>query len=94
MYELYDHYDLELAKAVEEIKKLNAKRVCIQVPDGLKPKSRDIAKELKSQTGAEIIIWAGDAYGACDVAFEVRLMKVDLLIQWGHTPWKYYPHML
>ena len=83
-------YDLELPKAISEIKRLNAKRVCIQLPDGLKPKAGEIAKELKSQTGAEIIIWAGDCYGACDLA---DVKQVDLLIHWGHTEWKYYPSM-
>jgi len=33
------NYDLELNKAVDEIKKSNAKLVCIQLPDGLKPKA-------------------------------------------------------
>jgi len=91
---MYDQYDLELEKAVEEIKKINAKKVGLQLPDGLKPNAGKIAKELNTKTGAEIIIWAGDAYGACDIAFELRLLKIDLLIHWGHTEWKYYPHMV
>jgi len=90
---MQSNYALELEKAVAEIKKLDAKRVCIQVPDGLKPQAGDIAKELNTQTGAEIIIWAGDAYGACDLA-DVKMLRVDLLIHWGHSEWKYYPHMV
>ena len=32
-------YNLELEKAADAIKKEKAKRVCIQLPDGLKPKA-------------------------------------------------------
>ena len=34
-------YNLELNKAVNEIKRSKAKRVCIQLPEGLKPKAKD-----------------------------------------------------
>ncbi|MBW3004605.1 diphthamide synthesis protein [Candidatus Woesearchaeota archaeon] len=81
-------YDLELEKAAEEIKKQKAKRVCVQLPDGLKPEAGKIAKELKEKTGAEIIIWLGSCYGACDIPKQVEDLKVDLLIQWGHSEWK------
>lgn len=84
-----EDYDLELEKAIKEIDKQKAKRVCLQLPDGLKPKAGDIAKELNTKTGAEIIIWAGSCYGACDIAFEVNKLDVDLLIHWGHSKWKY-----
>jgi len=38
-------YNLELDKAVEKIKQENAKLVCIQLPDGLKPRSGEIKIE-------------------------------------------------
>ncbi|MFO7710294.1 MAG: diphthamide synthesis protein, partial [Candidatus Woesearchaeota archaeon] len=56
--------------------------VCIQLPDGLKPHAGTIADELE-RTGAEIFIWFGSCFGACDVPN----LDVDLLIQWGHSPW-------
>ena len=77
-------YDLELERAIEEIKKSKAKKVCIQLPDGLKPEAGKIAKELKSKTEADIIIWLGSCYGACDIP----KIEADLLIQWGHSEWK------
>lgn len=82
-------YDLELEKACEEIKKIKAKRVCVQLPDGLKPKAKKITDELKEKTDAEIIIWLGSCYGACDIPKQVKDLKVDLLIQWGHSEWKF-----
>lgn len=81
-------YELELDKACEEIKKEKAKRVCIQLPDGLKPEAEKIAKQLKEKTKADIIIWLGSCYGACDLPKQVEDLGVDLLIQWGHSEWK------
>jgi diphthamide biosynthesis enzyme Dph1/Dph2-like protein len=97
-------YDLELERAVNEIKKLAckrsaqfriskrsaqspAKRVCIQLPDGLKQKATEIAQELEEKTGAEIFIWLGTCFGACDIPQGLEELGVDLLIQWGHSQW-------
>ena len=81
-------YDLELDRAVARIKKEKAKRVCIQLPDGLKPKAAEIQKEIQAKTRAEVVIWAGSCFGACDVPDQVRKLGVDLLIQWGHAPFR------
>ncbi|HJN56510.1 hypothetical protein CL615_03560 [archaeon] len=78
------NYDLELDKAVEEIKKNKAKSVCIQLPDGLKPKAGEIVKHIEKNTTASVIIWLGSCYGSCDIP-QIEKLKVDLLIQWGHT---------
>ena len=78
-------YDLELEKAVKEIKKQKAKLVCIQLPDGLKNKATEIAEFLEQKTNAKIIIWMSTCFGACDTP---KLPKeVDLLIQFGHSEW-------
>ena len=74
-------YDLELKKAVNEIKKSKAKTVLIQLPDGLKPEGTSIVKFLEKNTNAKIFLWLNSCYGACDIP-EV---KVDLLIQFGHN---------
>lgn len=78
-------YDLELEKAVDEIKKRKAKKVCVQLPDGLKQKATMITDHLKKETDAKILIWAETCFGACDVP---ELKDVDLLIQWGHSKWR------
>lgn len=83
-------YNLEIEKAVKEINKQKAKKVCIQLPDGLKPKAKEIADKLKEKTNAEIIIWLGSCYGACDVPEYVEKLGVDLLIQWGHSAWPFW----
>ena len=54
-----DIYNLELQKVAEEIKKSNAKLVCIQLPDGLKPKAKEIQEYLEKNTDSKIVIWLG-----------------------------------
>lgn len=78
-------YNLELSKAISEIKKAKAKLVCIQLPDGLKPKSKDIAEEIEKKTNSKVIIWMGTCFGACDLPQGLEKLGVDLLIQWGHS---------
>jgi len=80
-----ENYDLELEKAVEEIKKKNAKLVCIQLPDGLKPKAKEIQEYIEENTDASVVIWLGSCWGGCDVPLSVEKLGVDLLIQWGHS---------
>lgn len=77
-------YDLELDRVVKEIKKKKARLVCIQLPDGLKPKANIIQKEIEQKTKAKVIIWGGSCFGACDTP-DLSQLKVDLLIQWGHS---------
>jgi len=79
------NYDLELSRAVEEIKKADAKLVCIQLPDGLKPKAREIQQYIEKNTNASVVIWLGSCWGGCDVPVSVQKLGVDLLIQWGHS---------
>jgi len=82
-------YDLEIEKAISSINSNSAKRVLLQLPDGLKPKAKDIQDSIIKGTKAEIYIWAGSCFGACDIPIEVEKLGVDMIIQWGHSAWKY-----
>jgi 2-(3-amino-3-carboxypropyl)histidine synthase len=77
--------DIEIEKAILEIKKAKAKKVCIQLPDGLKPKAKLIQSEIEKKANAEVIIWAGSCYGACDIPQGLEKLNIDMLIQWGHS---------
>lgn len=81
-------YNLELDKAVKEISKSKAKTVLVQLPDGLKPKAKEIKEYLEKNTKAEILIWLGSCFGACDVPLESKNLNVDLIVQFGHSEWK------
>ena len=84
-------YDLELERVAEEIKKQKAKRVLIQLPDGLKPFATSITEELKQITNnkCEILIWAGSCYGACDIPLEGEKLGIDMIVQFGHSAWNF-----
>jgi len=78
-------FDLELEKIVKEIKKQKAKKVCIQLPDGLKPKATQISDFLKKNTNSDIFIWLGSNFGACDIPLQLKNLKFDLVINFGHS---------
>ena len=82
-------YDLEIDKAIEKVKETQARRVCIQLPDGLKTRAKEICDKIQQATGTQVIIWAGSNFGACDLALDVERLGVDLLLTWGHTEWVY-----
>lgn len=80
-----DNYNLELSKVVTRIKAEKAKLVCIQLPDGLKPEAGKIADEIKAKTKAQVLIWLGSNFGACDIPIGLQQLKVDILLSWGHN---------
>jgi 2-(3-amino-3-carboxypropyl)histidine synthase len=83
-------YDLEVERIIREIKKQKAKTVCLQLPDGLKPKAEELQKTIEDKTGAQVLIWGGSCFGSCDLPLEVDRLGVDLLIHFGHAPWQDY----
>lgn len=80
------NYDLELEKIIKNIKKNKYKTVCIQLPDGLKPKAKIIKNAIEKSTKAKVLIWLGSCFGSCDVPNLKQ--KADLLIQFGHSEWR------
>jgi len=80
-------YDLELDNVIRRIKTERAKTVCLQLPDGLKPKAAEMADFLEQKTECQVIIFLGSCFGACDVPLEVERLGVDLLVAWGHSEW-------
>ena len=79
-------FKINLTKAIEEIKKSKAKKVLIQLPDGLKPKATEIVNKLQQETKAEIHIWSGTCYGSCD---QPNVEEYNLLLHFGHTKWPF-----
>lgn len=77
-------YNLELNKTIKEIKLNKPKTVLIQLPEGLKPKAKEIVDKIQKQTKIKPLIWLGSCFGACDIPN----IDVDLLIQWGHSEFR------
>ena len=65
------------------------KKILIQLPEGIKQEASKLSKLLESKTNAEIIISGEPCWGACDTPQDLKSLGVDLLIQWGHSPWKW-----
>ena len=81
-------YELEIEKAIEKINETKAKRVCCQLPDGLKHYAKQIVDKIEEKTNAVITLWLGSCYGACYVQFYIDRYVFDLLIQWVHSKWR------
>lgn len=78
-------YDLEEEHVMEEIRRLNSRRVLIQLPDGLRPHALKLAERLEENTGAEILLSGDSCYGACDLALhQARSLEAHLLVHYGH----------
>ncbi len=78
-------FDFEEERIKQEIAKLDAKRVLLQLPEGLKPEGPRLAKIIET-TGAVSIISADPCYGACDLATgEAERLGIDLIIHFGHA---------
>lgn len=78
-------YNLDLNKLIQEIKKRNSEQVLIQLPDGLKNKSNQIVDFVEAKTKAKAFIWFGNCFGACDLPLGLDILKIDLIVQWGHN---------
>lgn len=78
-------YDIDLASAISEIKRLKARMIALQVPEGLKKRAYQIAGDLENKTGAEVLVVAEPCFGACDVPSSLFDM-VDAVVNVGHSP--------
>lgn len=78
-------FDLEEERVKREVQRLGAKRVLVQLPEGLKPEAPRLAKIIE-KAGALPIISADPCYGACDLATaDAESLGADLLIHYGHS---------
>jgi 2-(3-amino-3-carboxypropyl)histidine synthase len=79
-------FDFEEERVKQEITKRGAKRVLLQLPEGLKPEGPRLA-EIVAKTGVLPIISVDPCYGACDINFnEAEILGVDLIVHFGHSP--------
>jgi 2-(3-amino-3-carboxypropyl)histidine synthase len=78
-------FDFEEERIKQEIAKLGAKRVLLQLPEGLKPEAPRLAKIIE-KAGALPIVSADPCYGACDIATaEAERLGIDLIVHFGHA---------
>lgn len=79
-------YNLEIERLIDEIARRRARRILIQIPDGLKPRAASLSNIIESRTSAETFLSSSSCYGACDIALEqAKLLRADLIVHYGHT---------
>ncbi len=78
-------FNLEEKRLKEEISKRGAKRVLIQLPEGLKTEGPRLAT-IAEKAGALAVVSADPCYGACDLAtLDAKSLDADLIVHYGHT---------
>ena len=78
-------YDIDLTSAVAEIKRLKARIVALQVPEGMKKRAYQIAEDIENNASAEVMLVAEPCFGACDVPSSLFDL-VDAVVHVGHSP--------
>ncbi len=81
-------YDLEIPRIIEEIKSNDAKNVLLQLPDGLKPKAKEIVDSVRKELDVNLFIWSGTNFGACDIPLHLEKLGIDLILHFGHSEFK------
>ncbi len=81
---LLDWNGVCMKEAVEKLKKINARRILVQFPEGLKLKIQEIARELE-ENGFEVLLCLEPCFGACDIRDEEALrLGCDAILHIGH----------
>ncbi len=73
---------IDFDSVLKELKRRNVRTVGVQLPDGLKYFSKEIAEKLGD---FEVLISASPSFGACDVDTSI-LPYVDVLLHFAHEP--------
>jgi len=78
-------FDFEENRLKDEIARRGAKRVLIQLPEGLKAEGPRLAA-VAEEAGALAIVSADPCYGACDLALlDAKSLEIDLIVHYGHS---------
>ena len=85
-------YKIDVGLIVKAIKELGARRVVLQLPDGLKQYSttlKDCIEGLLEAEDVDLYIHVDSVFGACDLQYGqlYATIRPDLIIHVGHTPY-------
>lgn len=83
---LPSNYNFEIHKTIWRIRQTNAKRVALQMPEGLLMFAITICDIIEKFTQADTVIMGDVTYGACCVDdYAARALGVDFLVHYGHS---------
>ena len=78
----FERYAIDIDDIIARIKKRKAHRVGVQLPEGLKRQAMEIAEVIRKRSGAEVWLYGGECFGACDLE---DISEVDLVLHFGHS---------
>ena len=80
------NYNFEAHKSVWQIRKHGAKRVALQLPEGLQLFATILSKIFERFCGCQIVILGDVTYGACCVDdYTAKSLDCDFMIHYGHS---------
>ncbi|CAL7935796.1 unnamed protein product [Xylocopa violacea] len=83
---LPSNYNFEIPKSIWRIRETKAKRVALQMPEGLLMYATTIADIIEDFTEAETVIMGDVTYGACCIDdYTAKALEADFLIHYGHS---------
>jgi 2-(3-amino-3-carboxypropyl)histidine synthase len=77
-------FEVDLASAISEIRRLKARVVALQVPEGLKKRAYQIAEDIENKSESEVVVVAEPCFGACDIPSSLFDI-VDAVVNVGHS---------
>ncbi|MBW6461655.1 MAG: diphthamide biosynthesis enzyme Dph2 [DPANN group archaeon] len=79
--------DIDVSIIEKAISKHNAKKVAIQIPEGLKMSALEISDTIEA-LGVTTLIIADPCFGACDVPdHDMKMLGCDLIVHFAHSPY-------
>ncbi|XP_075449193.1 2-(3-amino-3-carboxypropyl)histidine synthase subunit 1 [Ascaphus truei] len=86
MAALPQNYNFEVPKTIWRIQQASAKRVALQMPEGLLMFACTIADIIERFTSAETVVMGDVTYGACCADdYTARALGADFLVHYGHS---------
>uniref|UniRef100_F7GI16 2-(3-amino-3-carboxypropyl)histidine synthase subunit 1 n=1 Tax=Monodelphis domestica TaxID=13616 RepID=F7GI16_MONDO len=83
---LPSNYNFEIPKTIWRVRQAQAKKVALQMPEGLLMFACTIVDILERFTEAEALVMGDVTYGACCVDdFTARALGADFLVHYGHS---------
>lgn len=83
---LPENYNFEIHKTIWRIRSTAAKRVALQMPEGLTMFATTLCDIIETFTEADTVIMGDVTYGACCIDdFTAVALGVDLLVHYGHS---------
>ncbi|KAI5626712.1 2-(3-amino-3-carboxypropyl)histidine synthase subunit 1 isoform X2 [Silurus asotus] len=83
---LPSNYNFEIHKTIWRVRQAKAKRVALQLPEGLQMFACVIADIIERFTGADTLVMGDVTYGACCVDdFTAKALGADFMVHYGHS---------